>query len=185
MAQMYGVVEFRIVDEWYDVINVSSLILQSYDLNGCLFGVDNYAEFSPLFANRGIPVDCGANLANRISGCLDDEDHPSWVLYTELACVDWNECALSRDYRISEYSVRADGGDVFVTKWINKMGYDWVRQALENEQEVRDGDRVFRRPVLRRVDAISGTDFDLLMRLMACLADRFGDSGVRLVVWFG
>ena len=35
MAQMYGVVEFRIVDEWYDVINVSSFILQSYDLNGC------------------------------------------------------------------------------------------------------------------------------------------------------
>ncbi|KYG10328.1 hypothetical protein BE21_12670 [Sorangium cellulosum] len=185
MAQIYGAVEFQIESEWYDVVNISSLLLQHYDLNGCLFGVDNYAEFVPLFANRGVPTDCSANLMQKISSYSDDDSWPSWVLYSELICVNWEECALSRDYRISEYVVNDDGSEIFVTKWINKIGYDWVREALESQQETRSGHRVFRRPVLRRADAIDGTNFDLLMKLMACLAERFGDDGVRLVVWFG
>ncbi|WP_437687239.1 hypothetical protein [Sorangium sp. So ce176] len=185
MAQIYGAVEFRIEDEWYDVINVSSLLLQHYDLNGCLFGVDNYADFVPLFAGRGVPGDCSENLKQKVSTYLDDESWPSWVLYSELACIDWDERAVSRDYRISEYVVYGDGKEKFVTKWLNKLEHDWVREALETELEVRSGDRVFRRPVLRRADAIAGTEFGLLMKLMGCLADRFGVDGVRLVVWFG
>ncbi|AUX48455.1 uncharacterized protein SOCE26_099900 [Sorangium cellulosum] len=185
MAQIYGAVEFRIRDEWYDVIYISSLLLQHCDLNGCLFGVDNYAGFVPLFANRGIPADCSENMRQKMDVYLDDESWPSWVLYSELIRVDWDECALSRDCRISEYVVCADGKENFVTKWLNKLGCDWVRQVLETEQEARSGDRVFRRPVLRRADAIADTEFGLLMKLMACLADRFGADGVRLVVWFG
>ncbi|XXX81359.1 hypothetical protein WMF30_21600 [Sorangium sp. So ce134] len=184
MAQIYGSVEFQIEDEWYDVINISSLLLKHCDLNACLFGVDNHAGFAPLFADRGIPHDCSANLNATVSKFVDDENMPSWALYSELLRIDWHEPAMSRDGRIHEYKVRNDGVEEFVTKWLNKTGYDGVRELLETENEVKIGDRVFRRPIIRREDAIVDTHFGLLMKLMACLAERFGEDGVRLVVWF-
>ncbi|MDC0685805.1 hypothetical protein [Sorangium atrum] len=185
MSQIYGAVEFRVGGEWYDVVNVSSLLLQHYDLNACLFGVDNYANFVPLFAERGVPGDCGVNLSERVAEYVRGDSSPSWVGYGELLRVNWDELALTRDRRVSEFVVCGDGRERLAGKWLNKSGYDWVCQVLETEQEVVVGDRVFRRPVLRRSDAIVGTEFGLLMKLMGCLAERFGDDGVRLVVWFG
>lgn len=186
MAHMGGVVEFFVGDSWYEVIDVGSLILRHCDLFGCLFGVDNYGGFIPLFADRGMPHDGSMSLAERMKDRCMSDVVPSWVLWKELDGVDWSEVAPVRDLRTTECSVADDGTETFITKWVNKRGFEWVREALDRapEVELRSGNLLFRRVLLRRSDALTDTDFPLVMRLMECLAERFGDEGVRLVVWF-
>ena len=83
MGQMYGAVEFRAEDRWLAVIDISSLLLRHCDLYGCLFGVDNFAGYVPLFADRGAPEDLSADLEDEVSP-LDEHRHPSWVLWSEV-----------------------------------------------------------------------------------------------------
>ena len=187
MSQMYGTVDVSWGDTWWSsVVLVESLILPSADLNGCLFGVTNYSGLVPLFADRGIPPD--ANVFDREDSkyFTMPDSHPSWVLWRELAQVDWTERATERDFRISEYSVDDGGRETPLGKWLQKAGMDWVRQALDEEpsREVRDRTSVYRKEYVTRNDAIDGTEFPLILKLMACLATRFGDSNVRLFVWF-
>jgi hypothetical protein len=186
MHQIYGAIEFRVASEWYEVISASALLFQHADLNACLFGFDNYAECQPLFPDRGLPDDCSESVRTNALQYLDEDSHPSWVLWDELMRIDWHELALQRDQRVSEFR-QENGEEVFVTKWLNKAGFESVKEALDHDPvaTVECHGRVFRRSILTRNDSLSGTDFPLLMKLMACLAERFGDDGVRLTVWFG
>ncbi len=182
MAQIYGSIEVEVARDWTEVVILSSLLLQHCDLNGCLFGVDNYAGYDALFPDRGIPADCSPSLAE--TALRDSSHHPSWALWSELCTINWDERSTSRDERIHEYEVQCDGTERLLGKWLEKPGHAWVREELRTEAEVVYGNRVFRRPFLRRADAKEGTDFDLVMALMRCLADRFGGESVRVVVWF-
>jgi hypothetical protein len=186
MPTMLGVVEFCQGGEWYEVITLGGLLMSHSDLNGSLFGVDNYGGFRPLFPGRGLPSDCSMMLVQRLDGLDLSEAHASWVLWAELAEVDEAEVALERDIRITEYAVGADGVEQVVTKWLFTPGLEWVRERLSRDPslEVRHGERIFRRAMLRRADALTGTEFPLVMNLMQCLAQRFGSDCVRLVVWF-
>jgi len=187
MSQMYGTVDVSWGDTWWSsVVLVESLILPSADLNGCLFGVTNYSGLVPLFADRGIPPD--ANVFDREDSkyFTMPDSHPSWVTWQELAQVDWAETATIRDARISEYCADSDDPRTWTSKWLEKPGMEWVRHTLDVDpsREVRDGAKIYRREYMTRRDAIEGTEFPLIMKLMACLASRFGDSNVRLFVWF-
>lgn len=186
MAYIHGVVEFFVGDEWYEVVNVGALLLRHCDLYGCLFGVDNYGGFVPLFEGRGMPKDCSFTLAERTSELDFSELAPTWVLWQELKGVDWSELAPVRDERITELAAGEEGGEVMVTKGLQYPAFEWVEAALRRDPSaaIRVGHRIFRRVFLRRSDALVDTDFPLVMKLMECLAERFGDAGVRLVVWF-
>lgn len=186
MAYIDGMVEYRTGDEWYGVVLPGSLLLRHCDLFGCLFGVDNYGGFRPLFPDRGMPADGSAALAERVASLDLSESHATWVLWNELMKVDWSEVAPNRDIRISEYMTDDKGGEALATKWLHKAGFEWVEEALRREPaaEPRSGNRIFRRVMLRRSDALVDTDFPLAMKLMECLAHRFGAEHVRLVVWF-
>lgn len=183
MHQIYGAVEVCISDEWYEIVNVSNLLLQHADLNGCLFGVDNYAQYAPLFADRGIPADCSETLKPRAERFRDEDSHASWALWAEIKHIDWTERAIGNDRRISELARNNE----MVTKWLNKPGLENVRDALDRDPNatVELGERIFRRNILTRNDSLRDTEFPLVMKLMACLAERFTDDGVRLTVWFG
>lgn len=186
MHQIYGAVEICVSGEWYEVINVSTLLMQHADLNGCLFGVDNFAGYRPLYADRGLPPDCADTLRARGEPFIDEDSHPSWALWSELRIVDWDERAMRNDARITE--VLGEGGEErAVTKWLNEPRLQVVQDALERELDrtVTFEGRTFKRPILTRGDCLVGTDFPLVMKLMGCLAERFGDIGVRLTVWFG
>lgn len=186
MPHINGAVESHLGGEWYEVVIVGSLLLRHCDLNGCLFGVDNYGEFRPLFPDRGMPPDRSATLAERTSDLDPSESHASWVLWKELREVDWSEVAMGRDRRITECVVGDDGVESVVTKWLHKAGLEWVEESLSRDPtvEVRLGNLLFRRAILQRSDALDDTEFPLVMRLMECLAERFGGENVRLVVWF-
>lgn len=184
---MFGAIEFRVADIWLYAIDVSSFVMAHSDLYGCLFGVNNYAAFDPLFADRGIPSDLSIAAAKESAYFTDPEAQPSWFTADELAAVDWSELANGRDQRVTEYVVSDDGTEREVTKWLNAPGRDDVRAALDldPQAEVRRGDRVFRRIVVPRARALEDNDFPVLMSLMEVLAARFGASNVRLFAWFG
>lgn len=183
--QIYGGVEFRLGSDWLKLIEISSLLLKHSDLYACLFGVHNYAGYVPLFADRGFPSDCSESLRSEAAVYIDEVSHPSWVLWSELQRVDWEEAAIRRDERIHEFILEGNE-ERFVTKWLNHPGRESIRDALNVNPEsiIRADMRIFRRPVLKRIDCLEGTDFPLLMKLMGCLAERFGEDGVRMVVWF-
>ena len=186
---MCGAVEFSRGGVWTQVIDIGSVLFKHADLNGCLFGVDNWGGFEPLFPARGLPVDCAIldyskDALGRPLQPGDLED-PSWVSWSELRAVDWEVSAVARDQRITEFALRG-GEEVEVTKSLNPRGLDWVREALHEDPEsvVRTDGRAFRRLLLKRKDCLADTEFPLVMKLMACLAERFGEDSVRVVVWF-
>jgi hypothetical protein len=177
-------VEF-VGDDWRDVIKISSLLSSHSDLNGCLFGVTNYAGFTPLFADRGFPADLSYDVAEVIKYLSAKYDsHASWALFSELKAIDWSEAANGFDLRISELD--ASGHGEVLTKWLHEPGLEWVREKLMSQPDVpvRSKGRVFKRLRLTRRDSLTDTEFPLLMQLMECLAKRFGADGVRMVVWF-
>ena len=186
MAHLSGSIEYFQVDAWHEVVQVDSLLFQHSDLNGCLFGVDNFAQFDPLFDLRGIPPDLSDALSSRLQPLDEGLERSSWVLWSELKAVDWNELALTRDQRITEFAIGDDGREEAVTKWLSSPGRDHVREMLDRapNAELVVGPRVFRRLTLQRKDALLDTEFPLVMKLMECLAGRFGGDAVRLVVWF-
>lgn len=184
MAQMNAYVEVFQIDEWYELIDAGALLLRHSDLSGCLFGVDNYAGYKPLFADRGVPEDISVNFAERYESIREHTFGQSFALYEEIAAIDWDEPAERRDERVHEFILSSDGREALVTKWLHKPGCEGVRAELGDAGEVVRGDRVFRRPVIRRRDALSDTEFPTIIKLMAVLADRFGPRSVRLVVYF-
>lgn len=183
MAQMNAFVEVYQLDEWYEIINAGALLSQHSDLSGCLFGVDNTAGFRPLFANRGMPDDLSVNLAERFGSIQEHTFGASWVTAEELTAIQWDEPAERRDERVHELRV-SSMGEQLVTKWLNKPGHEDIRAALEFVEEVRREDRVFRRPIIRRRDALDGTEFTTVLKLMSVLTDRYGVGASRLVVYF-
>jgi len=185
MFQINGAVEI-FCGEWCEVIKISSLLLKHADLNGCLFGVDNYARYVPLFPDRGLPEDCSVSLRATAEEYVDEDSHASWVLWSEFKRIDWEERAAAIDERVAEFARERDT-EIQITKWLNKPGLEWVRDALDKDpgSVVHAGPRFFRRIRMKRRDCLEDTDFPLLMKLMECLAERFGDDGVRLTVYFG
>jgi hypothetical protein len=183
--QIYGAVEFRIADEWYDVINIAALLLGRSDLFGCLFGVQNYAGYVPLFPDRGFPSDCSYDLKLKVEPFVTQVSNPSWALWSELKRINWDELATRNDERITELAREGDF-EKPVTKWLHAPDLQGVRDALDRDPNatVTIGNRMFKRLILKRRDSLDGTEFPLVMTLMECLAERYGDEAVRLTVWF-
>jgi hypothetical protein len=181
-SQINGALQCGIGDEWYNVVEIGVLLLANADVNDCLFGVDNHAGFVPLFPDRGLPPGTVNDLG------IDDDQvfGASFASFEELSAIDWDELATTNDGRIHEWRIDGAGTEVWQTKFLDQAGLEAVREKLAREPDatVRQGDAVYRRPVIRRRDAIDGTNFHLLMDLLGCLAGRFGRENARLVAWF-
>jgi len=188
MRQIYGAVEFWSEGQWLEVVDIASLLAQHIGLNGCLFGVDNHAGYAPLFADRGLPGDCSATLRTRAERFTAHDRRASWALWSELAGVDWEVRADDRHGPGAPGPEDgADASDAVIDKWLHDRRWVWARDALDRDPDLfgQSGIRVFRRFVPKRSDCLVNTEFPLVMKLMRCLAERFGDQAVRLVVWFG
>lgn len=186
MRRIHGAVEFWSGSAWVEVVDIASLLAQHVGLNSCLFGVDNHADYVPLFADRGLPRDLSATLLMRAKPFAGEDSHASWALWSELLRVDWEEPADDR-YRGTGPHGGADGAEVVIDKWLHDRRWLWARDALDRDPDAfgQADVRVFRRFVPKRSDCLVNTEFPLVMKLMGCLAERFGEQSVRLVVWFG
>jgi hypothetical protein len=202
-VDIYGVVECRLLgvdpahegESWLSVIDLDLLYAErDYDAFGCLFGVQNYAHFRPVAAERGLPEEVSGAVRGQIA--RRDAFGVTWVTWTELKAIDWNEPAEYPDSRIHIYERREHGELVYEQKsaWnreFAKVVGHTIAEGVEGDrwwpesQEWEIGGKVYRSERLRRRDAVSeSSHWQFVFKVMEALALRFGDDGVRLVVWF-
>jgi hypothetical protein len=183
-ASLNGRVEFYDGGFWFAVIDPAPLLPKHYDLFGLLFGVSNFAGFRPLFASRGLPVDCDEALLSIYDANKQEFFGETWVIYAELLEIDWNIGAEAPDERIHEFIVGADETERYVGKVLGQTLSESLCREIERCGSARSGATVYRRKTIVRGDAKEGTEFDILMTMMGALARRFGPEMVRLVVFF-
>jgi hypothetical protein len=173
-----------------DVLNTT----RDYDAFGCLFGVANYAGFTPIAADRGLPADAAVQtcVAHDQAGAFAT----SWIGWSEVVAVDWDEPASRPDARIHEYLPDGDGGWRYEGKgaWSarlakhlgivgDKSGYGDTQWAEGTEWIIEN--RLYRVERLCRRDAVTPTgEWQPVWSVMSTLASLHGDHNVRLNVWF-
>ncbi|MFI7079349.1 hypothetical protein ACIBO1_18815 [Micromonospora sp. NPDC049903] len=164
---------------------------RDYDAFGLLFGVRNYAGFTPVAPGRGLPEDASPEL--RRLRTVEPVHDCTWVTWAEVARIDWTASAPRVDDRIHEYRPTS-AGEVLVGK-ASHHGRAWHAVAGEHADprgssypegtQWRTSDRVWRVERLRTGDVLRrNPQLRALLAGMRGLAERHGDDHVRLVVWF-
>ncbi|MGC0418146.1 hypothetical protein [Embleya sp. AB8] len=170
---------------------------RNYDAFGCLFGMRNYANFSPLAAERGLPVDVSETVRAelvRVAEWGDEVHGTTWITWAELKVVDWDEPAERADSRLHQYRQTPEG-----LRFVGKAAWDEtfaqavgpaagvVGQPTEwpEGSEWLVGDTLYRAERIRRRDAVrEDGEWAPVWTVMETLAALHGDDNVRLVVWF-
>ena len=172
--EIYGWVETRYLqnfEPWDAAIRIYALVLpRNYEMFASLFGVKNngdvyateHGRFRAIAPGRGKPP--GAShwyLAEREEweANLTPVVNESWVLWSEIAAVDWNEEA--NDYLEDGFH-----------HYVDANGEHHV--ALESQPGWRPE---------RRGDYLTD-GWATLFKLMAELAEHYAPYNIRLSVWF-
>ncbi|WP_127508126.1 hypothetical protein [Actinoplanes solisilvae] len=203
-TDIYGVIEvcdparvaaFDYVDGlWVRCMDLYPLYPGSdYSAFGCLFGIRNWNRWEPVAEGRGLPSDVSQVVRTEYEedARLDGAIHGStWVSWSELRDLDMkagpdargtltiNEesSALWRYYRIDDHwpdEVREEFGPMERPPAETPYG-GWQR-----------GKTTFGYTATTRLDVLGpGTGWEHVFAVLRALGQRFGDDGVRLVVWF-
>ena len=83
---------------------------RDYDSFGCLFGVENFANFAPIATPQGMPDDASGDVLQAIAEFGEEAFGATWVTWAELNAIDWEEPAEHPDGRIHLY--RRDGDEL-------------------------------------------------------------------------
>lgn len=184
--------------QWRGVIQLSSLVERNYGVFGALFGVVNNDEFSPAFAGRGLP-DALSNETR--SAVLIDTVTPdaTWVLWSELERFDWSmrgQETVSRGWLPeAEWGrVRADPAYEIIEEQpalIRRQRKDDPDGEIEtltiedlNSQDPNARERYICRETRWKLEDLVRGGWQTLFDILPLLANLFGSSSVRLVVWF-
>ena len=184
---------------WRAAIDLFFLnITRNYDAFGCLFGVRNYANFRPLAADRGLPVDASETVRAELGQLAQWPDQAygtTWITWAEIKEADWGEPAEKADSRLHQYrqtpdGLRLTGKSAWSPRFAQAVGPR--AQVPDEAQEWPEGsewligDTLCRSERLRRRDAVPETgERKPVWTVMEALASQHGDDNVRLVVWFG
>ncbi|MEW2178530.1 hypothetical protein AB0890_19640 [Streptomyces sp. NPDC005406] len=205
-ADIHGFIECRSRwagprDTWSAAVDLNLVYLgRDYDAFGCLFGVRNYAGFAPLAAERGLPELISDAARADFDEWASDAHSPSWIGWSEVKRVDWDEPAETVDRRIHEYE-EVNGTWVLVGKagWSARFaraaglpagpstaGDDpYGRRDWPEGAEWRDGDRLYRLERMTRREAVPPEgEWKPVWSVMEALGAVHGDENVRLTVWF-
>ncbi|GGQ04956.1 hypothetical protein [Streptosporangium pseudovulgare] len=207
-TDIYGFIEARhpsAAEEWYEgePWPVSMPLYPLYDGDdhvafGCLFGVRNWLGWTPVAAGRGLPADVSAHVRTDYEGSVgvDVAMHGcTWVAWSELRDLDMSARPAARGM----LQVRSGPGSS--THRIHRYRIDdrWPSEMVEQYGMPPLGGSPVEAPAGRweaagatleygpvtRLHALGpGTGWEHVFEVMRALAGRFGDDGVRLVVWF-
>ncbi len=187
-TDIIGWVEFKSAQgEWNHVIDIGLLIDRNYDAFGCLFGVKNYAQFTPLAADRGLPDDLSPQVRHAAEETGEYAFGHTWVTWAELSQLDLRQTAAKVDERIHRYRHGVDGKLIFEGKavWsadlVGVLGAGTLAPSEGQQWEI--GGHLYRAERMSRADAITD-DWQVLFEMMGTLAEHYGNESVRLVVWF-
>lgn len=212
-----GWIEVRGLSGWLLIAEISALVGRDYDMFASLFGVLNDLEFAPVAAGRGLPSDMSRDLRKKIvegsevTGPITHEVAvrvfeskrssyaPTWVTWTELQQVNWDDKSKKIDERSHRYVLEADGAlrfdgfgpylysffpDDVDWRSVVTEGMSWSKESAR-EQHIREDPRsvIFIAEHMSRKLCL-GEDWLMVFKIMEVLATNFGEEGVRLVVWF-
>lgn len=177
------------VTRWISAGTLFPFVGRSYDAFGCLFGVRNYSNFNPVAPDRGIPRPMSRSAKEDYESWKQDAHSQSFLNYTEIQDIDWDETADEVDAR---YSVLDENKEPTGTKFALGPASGWNEIVEENKEAIEagepvpneSGDQHIQKRKLTRGEALSGAWQWLLHDYMGMLADRFGEENVRVVVWF-
>lgn len=180
---------------------MTDLLDRDTDMFGCLFGVQNFANFRPVAPARGLPPHLSPEAAGGTAQSQGQGEGSgflgaTWVSWAELDWIDWDERAEAPDGRVHKY-VRDERGGL---RYAGKAFYarDLARRLGLSLAEFLDrppafpegtaweiGGTLYRVETLTRRRALAASRrWPLLFALMRELAAHFGGYGARLVVWF-
>lgn len=194
-------------EPWQRCMDLCPLYGESgdYPAFALLFGVRNDLGWEPLAARRGLPEDVSAAMRAEFEEArrLDAAVHsPTWVSWAELARADLaaSPAGLRGVVLLREPAGEggcARGGYVQRRYWVGERwgSADLVRRmgpgvGGRSPAELPFGEwsvgatRVAYRPFTLGDAVGPGTGWEHVFAVMAALAGRFGDDGVRLVVYF-
>jgi hypothetical protein len=160
---------------------------------GSLFGVRNEDAFTPAYPNRGLPADESDDVHGdelRAGGGLVA---PTWMLWSEIQAINWTEEGKKAiRYTVDwEHDEGRDPAYVY-TEWSDE-GERWhIRRrrtsvpGAEWEDYYREKEKDFGVywEATRTRKSVLTAGWTLLFKIMALLAERYGDDKVRLVAWF-
>lgn len=164
---------------------------QDYAAFGCLFGVRNYQGWTPLAEGRGMPDDASKELREKVAQFEPgDVNGLTWVSWAELRDLD-----MSVQPPGSRGRIRLHEGALERRWWV---GADWPAEIVERFGRLPWGDvpgsaygrhevsgAVLSYDPGSRGEVIGpGSGWEHVFAVMGALAGRFGDAGVRLVVYF-
>lgn len=179
------------------VVAIEPLVNRGYDAFGYLFGVRNYAGFTPLFANRGLPAPVSKRVAYEYGRVGNYAYGATYATAEEIAQQVCPETQAERlDERVHAYAVFADGHEEF----IGKSNGDFLTTA--EHRHVAAGGTIrhsggslyamfhpdavathYRCKKLTAAEALT-KDWETVFELIRFLGARYGANMVRLVVWF-
>lgn len=204
-TDIYGGIEYRHPgagsdcyegDTWLTVVSLRPLYDQAdYAAFGCLFGIRNYAGYTPLAAGRGLPADLSSGLRAELEApvAAGHMDGATWVSWAELAALDpsaipghfigrltWS--ARSQPWLLHEQlvpaqwpaEVRGRTGDPPAGWKPDTERMEWETGSLTISYQTLSAGTVLG----------PGTHWPHVFAVMSALAGRFGDDGVRLVAAF-
>ncbi|WP_285739612.1 hypothetical protein [Kitasatospora phosalacinea] len=207
-TDMYGCIEVRdpnADDDWFEwepwqrCMDLYPLYGggRDYDAFALLFGVRNHQGWEPLAGHRGLPADVSAAMRADFEEAarLDAATHsPTWVSWAELARID-----LTASPAGLRGVVVLPGPHPHLESWF-WVGEQWNSEELlqrmgphvdgRSPAELPYGTwtvgttQVTYRPFTLGDALGPGTGWEHVFAVMAALAGRFGDDGVRLVVYF-
>ncbi len=147
---------------WQAAIDLCLLYsARNYDAFGCLFGVQNYANFRPIAPDRGLPAEVSDSVRaqfERQSQLPDQTFGSTWITWAEVQAIDWDELAEAPDSRVHRYRHTATG-----LTYVGKGAWDRdfaealglgppttdPGQAWPEGREWHIGDSIFRMPSRR------------------------------------
>ena len=208
-CDIHGYIEYKQFERtmWWGVVEIDILAGRNYDMFGSLFGVRNYANFKPMFADRGCPKDVSMNVEELKKKWGRDAHSWSYVTATDILDFELSLSDISgADERIHELRITKDNDLIEHSKsgyssQLEKWGVYEVMGVSDNGSSmgasifganddianapdaVTIDDNVFARvPITRR--EVYDSDWKFIFRLMKTFAKEFGNDNVRLIVWF-
>lgn len=168
-CNIHGYMEILTENGWYALKNLSSE--RDYDTYGILFGVRVYIDIPPVVETRGFPEDAYYKTKREYEAWEGDAHSPSWMNVKDLLAYDWDQTGM--DNRISEI-------DKYTGKEKGKASYTHLQDRPE-ECEKRG---VYLKHLERRAGDLLSNTWQEYIEEMKKLAEKYGEEGVRVVVWF-
>lgn len=207
-CDIHGFVEVKLYDfgEWYDCIDIRSIVGRNYDMFALLFGVRNYAAYIPIAPNRGLPELVSERAKKEFEEWDVDAHSPSWITWKEIQNINWHGQGTQVADRVFCYRPGEDTpySSFGWSSTLSREDYEALArgETIEKMDYFTQSTMLCRREVQKTSDALS-KDWECLFDLMRCL-DAFhraqdqaniiesrpmqamaeDDCKVRLVVWF-